>query len=98
MAVPPTDSKARISLLVFRQRAIHPIIEITCEIDWKRKIGQNAVRLVRPSRKVRRRKTTVMFGERLLGGHNVVCRCHVFRHSFQLWLIVEWIGLISSEL
>src|SRR4029077_1977162 len=73
MPVPTTDSKARISFLVFGQRAIHPIIEITCEIDWKGKISQNPVRLVRQRRKVRRSKTTVMFGERLLRGHDVVC-------------------------
>src|SRR4029077_16354768 len=61
MPIPTTDRKARISFLVFGQRAKHPIVEVTREIDWKRKIGQNPVRLVRPSPKVWGRQTTRMF-------------------------------------
>jgi hypothetical protein len=39
-----------------------------------------------------------MLGECLLRSHDVICRCHVFRDSFQLRLIVERIGVISREL
>src|ERR1041384_1277725 len=98
MPVPTTDGEARISLFVFSQRPIHPVIEVTGEINREGKLGLNPVRFVRQSREIRRGKATVLFRECLLGSHNVVCRRYVFRHSFQLGLVLEWIGVISRKL